>query len=77
MHMPLIFGNRRVLSRIDINYYLNHEKQLKTHQNSLGQPGVSIKTSGFAYLCRPYFIVVAFDSLVILGLHEYNTDYLL
>jgi len=36
-----------------------------------------MKTPGFAYLCRPYFIVVAFNSLVILGLHDYNTDYLL
>ena len=75
--MPLVFGKHRVSSRIDINHRLNHEKRLKTHQNSLGQPGVSMKTPGFAYLCRPYFIVVAFNSLVILGLDNYNTNNLL
>ena len=74
---PLVFGNCRVLSIIDINRHLDHEKHLKTHQDSLGQPGVFTETPGFAYLCRPYFVVVAFNSLVIVILHYYNTDYLL
>ena len=74
---PLVFGNRWLSSRIDINRHLDHEKHLKTHQDTLGQPGVFTETPGFAYLCRPYFVVVAFNSLVIVILHYYNTDYLL
>ena len=35
-----------------------------------------MKTFGFVYLYRPYFIVAALNDLVIFVIHYYNTDYL-
>jgi len=34
-----------------------------------------MKTLGFVYLCRPYFIVAALNDLVQFIIHSYNTDY--